>query len=196
MPKVAERMTEKRLRTITAETACGVVAGLYVRPKKLADGTLGKYFILRDRRTGRSFQLGRYPKISLGDAFKKAAEWKELIKLGIDPTAEEKKKQDSLKKTPESDKITVKELVYQWIRFNEARGKWQNERKPREWVWDGFCRNHLSEDLLNSPAESITAERLAEELSEKWQTMIDTPERIRSKSHHFQFQQTTHSNHR
>ena len=136
--------------------------------------------MLIDRATKRVFPLGRYPKVSLSEAFKKAADWKALIKQGIDPVEEEKKKQDSLKKTPKSDKITVKELVYKWIRFNETRGKWQNERKPREVVWDGFCRNHLSAELLNSPAESITAERLAEELSEKWQTMIDTPERILS----------------
>ena len=180
MPKIAERMTEKKLRTITKDTACGVVPGLYIRVRPLADGTIGKYFVLIDRATKRVFPLGRYPKLTLSDAFKKAADWKALIKQGIDPAEEEKKKQDSLKKTPESEKITVKELVYQWIRFNEARGKWQNERKPREWVWDGFCRNHLSADLLNSPAESITAERLAEELSEKWQAMIDTPERILS----------------
>lgn len=180
MPKIAERMTEKKLRTLTKDCACGVVPGMYVRVRTLSDGTIGRYFVLIDRATKRVFPLGRYPKLSLSDAFKKAAEWKELVKNGINPLEEEKKKQQVLSKTPDTNKITVKDLIYKWVRFNNSRGKWKNERKPRELVWDGFCRNHLSEELLNSPAESITAERLAEELSEKWRTMIDTPERILS----------------
>ena len=92
MPKIAERMTEKRLRTITKDTACGVVPGLYIRVRPLADGTIGKYFVLIDRATKRVFPLGRYPKLSLSEAFKKATEWKAQIKQGIDPAEEEKKK--------------------------------------------------------------------------------------------------------
>lgn len=179
MPKVAPKMTEKKLRAITQETACGVVSGLYVRPRELSDGTIAKYFILRDRPSGRVFQLGRYPQMSLSEAFAKAADWKGKLKEGIDPVAEAKAKRNLLKKDAQKQ-ISLKEIIYQWIRFNEDRGRWKNALKPREAVWDGYCRNHLSEKLLNTPAVSVTAKMLADELTEKWRTMIDTPERILS----------------
>ena len=47
--RISVRLTEKKLRTLDKTTACGVVRGLYVQVSKLKDGTLAKYFILRDR---------------------------------------------------------------------------------------------------------------------------------------------------
>ena len=90
MPRVAERMTEKRLRSLTKGCSCGVVPGLEVRVRTLGDGSTAKYFLLRDRATGKAYQIGQYPKVSLSDAFKTAAEWREKIKAGIDPVAERK----------------------------------------------------------------------------------------------------------
>ena len=52
MPRVAERMTEKRLRSLTKGCSCGVVPGLEVRVRTLGDGSTAKYFLLRDRATG------------------------------------------------------------------------------------------------------------------------------------------------
>lgn len=63
--RISVRLTEKKLRTLDKTTACGVVRGLYVKVSKLKDGTLAKYFILRDRSVGRVFSLGAYPKMSL-----------------------------------------------------------------------------------------------------------------------------------
>lgn len=90
MPRVAERMTEKRLRSLTKGCSCGVVPGLEVRVRTLGDGSTAKYFLLRDRATGKAYQIGQYPKVSLSEAFKTAAEWREKIKAGIDPVAERK----------------------------------------------------------------------------------------------------------
>ena len=44
MPRVAERMTEKRLRSLTKGCSCGVVPGLEVRVRTLGDGSTAKYF--------------------------------------------------------------------------------------------------------------------------------------------------------
>lgn len=40
MPRVAERMTEKRLRSLTKGCSCGVVPGLEVRVRTLGDGSI------------------------------------------------------------------------------------------------------------------------------------------------------------
>ncbi len=71
-------------------TACGVVPGLIVKEAKLSDGSIAKYFVLREPSIKRMFTLGCYPKMSLAEAFRKASEWKEKIAMGIDPLAEEK----------------------------------------------------------------------------------------------------------
>ena len=47
--RVAERLTAIRLKTLEKVTACGVVPGLYVTVRKLADGSFAKYFVLKDR---------------------------------------------------------------------------------------------------------------------------------------------------
>lgn len=70
MPRVAERMTEKRLRSLTKGCSCGVVPGLEVRVRTLGDGSTAKYFLLRDRATGKAYQIGQYPKVSLSEPFK------------------------------------------------------------------------------------------------------------------------------
>lgn len=181
MPRVAERMTEKRLRSLTKGCSCGVVPGLEVRVRTLGDGSTAKYFLLRDRATGKAYQIGQYPKVSLSEAFKTAAEWREKIKAGIDPVAERKALRMSLQsEEPAPAVLTVREMVYGWIRFNEERGRWKNARKPKERVWDGYCSNHFAPDFLSMPAKDVTAELLYDELGEKWRTMIDTPERILS----------------
>ena len=182
--RIAARMTEKRLKAITKTTACGEVPGLYAHVAKLKDGTLAKYFILREVSLKRVFTLGKYPDMSLAEAFKKAREWKDKIKQGIDPAAEEKALRDALKRKPEDaqhdDVLTFENLIRQWIDFNEKRGRWKNASKTKTETWDGFFRNHIPETIRNCPVEKLTAQMFFDALAEKWRTMIDTPERILS----------------
>lgn len=180
--RFAERMTEKQLKVLTKTRACGSIPGLVVKVVKLKDGSLAKYFILRESTINRIFTLGRYPQMSLADAFKKAAEWKVKIQQGVDPSEEEKALKASLRKksTPGDDRLTFEQLIYMWIEFNEARGRWNNPSKPKKEVWEGHFRNHIPDSIRLSPVEELKAEHFAAALGEKWRTMIDTPERILS----------------
>ena len=148
--RLAERMTEKQLKAVTKTRACGGVPGLVVKVVKLKDGSLAKYFILRESTINRIFTLGRYPQMSLADAFKKAAEWKVKIKRGIDPSEEEKALKASLRKksTSGDDRLTFEQLIYKWIEFNEARGRWNNPSKPKKEVWEGYFRNHIPDSCV------------------------------------------------
>lgn len=174
-------MTEKRLRSLTKSTACGVVPGFWVSVKKLKDGSYRKYFVLRERTIGRFFTLGAYPELSLAEAFKKAAVWKDKIAQGVDPAEEEKALKMALRreKSP-ADALTFETLIRKWIDFNEKRGRWNNAHKTKTEVWDGFFKNHIPEDLRQCPVTALKAEMFAAALGEKWRTMIDTPERILS----------------
>ena len=44
--RVANRMTDKRLKALTADASCGIVPGLYVGVRKLKDGTYARYFVV------------------------------------------------------------------------------------------------------------------------------------------------------
>lgn len=183
--KIVAPITEKKIKSITKHTACGVVPGLYVWVMTLKNGESAKYFVLRERSINRTFTLGKYPDMSLAEAFKKAAEWKEKVKQGIDPVKEEKERRDVLRRERDGvcealDILTFEKLIRQWIEFNENRGKWSKTSKSKTEIWDGFFRNHIPESLRVCPVTQLTAQMFYDALAEKWRTMIDTPERILS----------------
>ncbi len=183
--KIIAPITEKKIKSITKHTACGVVPGLYVWVMTLKNGETAKYFVLRERSINRTFTLGKYPDMSLAEAFKKAAEWKEKVKQGVDPAKEEKERRDALRREREGvcealDILTFEKLIRQWIEFNENRGKWSKTSKSKTEIWDGFFRNHIPESLRVCPVTQLTAQMFYDALAEKWRTMIDTPERILS----------------
>ena len=141
-------MTDKRLRSLQKTTACGIVPGLFVQVVKLSGGKLAKYFILRDREVNRVFSLGKYPEMSLSEAFAKAGEWKRKINAGIDPAAEEKERKLLLMRSKSPDeRLTFEALIRKWIDFNEKRGRWSNTCKTKTEVWDGFFKNHVPESI-------------------------------------------------
>lgn len=176
--RVIQRITEKQLKTLTKTTACGVVPGLTVKVKELSDGSIAKYFVLREQSIKRVFTLGQYPKMSLAEAFKKAKEFREKLAKGIDPSIEEKEIKKSLSRTNRENVLTFEKLIFQWIEFNEKRGRWKNKHKTKAQVWEGFFRNHIPEELRLCPVTDLTPEMFCEALREKWKTMVDTPERI------------------
>lgn len=176
--RVIQRITEKQLKTLTKTTACGVVPGLTVKVKELSDGSVAKYFVLREQSIKRVFTLGQYPKMSLAEAFKKAKEFREKLSKGIDPSIEEKEIKKSLSRNNRENVLTFEKLIFQWIEFNEKRGRWKNKHKTKAQVWEGFFRNHIPEELRLCPVTDLTPEMFCEALREKWKTMVDTPERI------------------
>lgn len=185
--KLVAPITEKKLKSITKSTACGGVPGLWVKVVELKGGKLAKYFVLRERTIGRTFTLGKYPDMPLSEAFKKAAEWKKMVKQGVDPAKEEKERRDALRRERATvlevaNVLTFEKLIRQWIDFNEKRGRWSKTSKSKTEVWDGFFRNHIPEPVRLCPVTQLTPQMFYDALVEKWRTMVDTPERILSDS--------------
>lgn len=177
--RLSKTMTERQLKSLSKTTACGVVPGLTVKVVKLKDGTVSKYFILRATNLNKVLTLGQYPEMSLSQAFAKAKLWKEKLNAGIDPALEEKDLKSRLaKKQKLENALTYEKLIYQWIEFNDQRGRWKNKHKTKAQVWEGFFRNHIPEDLRLCAVTDLTPEMFCEALKEKWKTMVDTPERI------------------
>jgi len=179
--RVANRMTEKRLKALTADASCGVVPGLYVSVRRLKDGSYAKYFLLRERSLKRVFTLGKFPEMTLAEAFEKGRLWKKKIAEGIDPAKEEKAAMEALRPADpgkEENVLTFEKLIWKWIEFNEKRGRWKNANKSRDQVWTGFFRNHIPQEIRDCPVVDLTPQMFCDALGEKWRTMIDTPERI------------------
>lgn len=178
MPKLLAKITDRKLQSITKTTSCGGVPGLIVKVTPLQNGYLRKYFFLRYQRNGstKHYSIGAYPETSLAEAFKKAAQWRKLLDDGIDPTEELKTKRLALN----GQGISVEDLVFKWIDFNNKRGRWKDASRPREDLWLGYLHNHIPADVARMPVVQLTPERLSEVFGEKWETMIDTPERILS----------------
>ena len=68
--KIVAPISEKKIKTLQKSSACGVVPGLWVKVVPLKNGELAKYFVLRERSINRTFNLGKYPDMSLAEAFK------------------------------------------------------------------------------------------------------------------------------
>jgi integrase len=101
-----QNLTDRKLKTLKAapegqrlEIMDQVIAGFGVR---VSDTGL-RSFILKTRYPGSRHPtrrtLGEYPALSLEDARRKAADWRTLIKQGIDPTlAEQRQRETELRK--------------------------------------------------------------------------------------------------
>lgn len=178
MPRLVTKMTDKKLKTITKDTACGIVPGLMASVRTLKDGSIARYFVLRYQKDGKQvkYNLGVYPQMTLAQAFTKAKEWRDKLDAGENP------QQELIDKRNEkiyNDGISIEALVWKWVDFETKRGKWSTTAdKTKEDIWRGFFKNHFTKELRELPVVKLTPEILAEHFSEKWQTMIDTPERI------------------
>ena len=171
-------MTDRKLRSLTKDTACGVVPGLKVEIHKLADGSLGKYFVLRYRKHGleAKFNLGVYPRLSLSDAFEKAKAFREKLERGENPSEHLKlKRQEKVFKKS----ISVEDLVWKWLDFESERGTWNMDiKKTKPDMWHTYFKLHFTKELREMPVNRLTAEMLADQFCDKWISMVDTPERI------------------
>ena len=178
MPRVIQRITDRQVKTVTKETSCGVVPGLIIVPKTRKDGTVVKHFVLKYQRDGKrkKFFLGAYPDLSLADAFIKAKLFRTKLDSGINPNEEAIA---ARREKVYGESISVEDLIWQYIDFQIARGKWSGKAADRQQdVWYGFLKNHFSEKLKKCSVTQLTPELLNEEFSELWQTHIDTPQRI------------------
>ena len=114
--------------------------------------------------------------MSLAQAFAKANEQRDKLDAGENP------QQALIEKRKEcifNDSLSSEDLVWKWVDFETKRGKWSTTAdKTKEDIWHGFFKNHFTKELREMPVVQLTPEILADHFSEKWQTMIDTLERI------------------
>ena len=180
-------LTDRQAKLTKKTVAVGGVRGLSLRVDEKSNGIYSKHFQLRVVVLGkeRKVSLGSYPEISLEEARVKALEWRKQMLSGDNPREHERALiREKLQKQQIEKVYSVRRMLVDFCEFGENR-LWHNDTiKGQEVsgshsdIVNGYIKNHLSKELLLMPARKLTPELLAEYFSEKWVSMIDTPERI------------------
>ena len=169
MGKVARTLTSREVQCLTKTTAVGGVSGLTLRIRSDAEKTWVLIKMLGGKR--RSWKVGNFPKMTLSEARKKAAEMLSAIEAGEDPVEKEKP-------APATTEVTVEQLLRMFIRAEDARGRWSTRgRQTHAEKADGWIRNHMSSKLKAMRVRDLTPAALADEFGELMLSMRSTPEK-------------------
>ena len=101
--------------------------GIKVSPK----GSKTWVFQYRIDGRGRRMVIGKYPRVSLGEAIQEYGKFKKSVEMGIDPLYER-----DVKKRKEHEELTVKELVDLYLEHSEKSGKKSYRTEEREFKKD------------------------------------------------------------
>lgn len=179
-------LTDRQAKLAKKTIAVGGVKGLTLRVRETQEG-VSKVFILRISVDGkpRNVSLGPYPQISLEEARKTALVWRNQMLKGENPREEaiEARKAKTVKGV-EKKTYSVQRMLLDFCEFGEKR-YWNNSTikgqklsRTHAEIVNGYMKNHIPAEILKMPAKDLTPEILAEAFTEKWKTMVDTPERI------------------
>ena len=171
------KLTDRDIESLTKTTACGGVPGFSVLVRKLSDGTVSKFFILRMRKEKRVITLGKYPAMSVNLAYQKALEVIALPRTNFFPGNKTPLDASVLhRKVPQI--VTFEVLMEKWLAFQEKEARRRGTIKSKRELWKGYFNQHIPEKIRKCPVERLTPRKLQRMLEEKWTTMVDTPTRI------------------
>jgi len=141
-----------------------------------AGGT--KSWILRYQFQGtrRDVGLGGYPKTSLGEARKKAAEKRGLISKGIDPL-EQKHGEKKAKRDAKAKARTFEECALDYIETH--RSGWKNAKHSQQWIntLEAYAFPVIGKKVVGS----VSTQDVLEILKPIWSTKPETASRVRSR---------------
>lgn len=164
------------------------------KPGRHADGN-GLYLIVRDTGsrqwllrvvvpslTGgdakrQDFGLGSASDVTLADARRKAAQWREWAKAGRDPRVAQR-----IVDKERADRDAVYDRTFQWAaeRAHEAmRPAWQNAKHSNQWI--STLATYAFPKIGGEPVETIDGPAIVDLLSPIWLTKPETARRVRQR---------------
>lgn len=164
------------------------------KPGRHADGN-GLYLIVRD--TGsrqwllrvvvpdlnggkgkrQDFGLGSAADVSLADARKKAAQWREWAKAGRDPRVAQR-----VADKERADQDAVYDRTFKWVaeRAHEAmRPSWRNAKHSDQWI--STLATYAFPKIGSEPVETIDGPAIVNLLSPIWLSKPETARRVRQR---------------
>jgi integrase len=124
----------------------------------------------------RDVGLGGYPKTSLGEARKKAAEKRGLISKGIDPL-EQKQREQKAKQEAKAKARTFEDCALEYI--ETQRGGWKNAKHAAQWV--STLNTYAFPVIGKKFVGSVNTDDVLEILKPLWNTKPETASRVRSR---------------
>jgi len=170
MPKLAKPLGALAVKNLHHEGlhAVGGVSGLYLS----VNSNGARSWILRTKVGSKrsDIGLGSYPSISLALAQSKATETKELIKKGIDPVAERKRRKVLVE-------WTFERCAFEFI--NLHRSGWKNEKHAQQ--WENTLKTYAYPVIGNKHVSAISVGDVLTVIEPHWLSKNETMNRVRNR---------------
>lgn len=177
MPKKAKELSAvevKRLAKVIGFHAVGGVAGLHL----LVSAPQASSWILRTMLAKKRTDLGcgPYPEVGVAQARVKAAEFRELIRQGIDPREQRKAAQAALQ-AAQAKALTFKEAATQ---FHETKQtEFRNAKHRADWL--SSLKRYAFDLIGGIPVADIELAHVVGVLTPIWTTKTETATRVRQR---------------
>jgi integrase len=171
MARNIHRLTDRQIKTTTKPLNDG--GNLWIYPKGNARNWFFRYMLAgRARQMG----LGGYPDVSLAEARDAAAEYRRVLKSGIDPI--EHRQAEAKRKALASAKvITFTQCAARYIRSH--RHGWRNRKHARQWA--STLRTYACPIIGAMPATEVATEDVLRILTPIWTTKTETAKRVQGR---------------
>lgn len=175
MPKKARELTATEVRRLGQGLhAVGGVAGLHISVKD----TGARSWILRtmvgNRR--RDLGLGGFPDVPLADARQRAREARELIRQGIDPTAQRQAARDALR-AAEGKRLTFRKAAERFL--ERKRPEFRSEKHAAQWA--STLETYAYPVIGALPVDAVELAHIKRILDPIWTEKTETAKRLRGR---------------
>jgi len=171
MARSIHRLTDRQIRNTAKPLNDG--GNLWLYPRGNARTWIFRYML-----GGRSRQmgLGGYPGVSLAEARESAAQYRRILKSGVDPI--EHREAEAKREALESAKaITFTQCAARYIR-SHRRG-WSNAKHARQWV--ATLKTYARPIIGGMPVADVGTEDVLAILTPIWTTKTETAKRVQGR---------------
>jgi len=171
MARNIHRLTDREVRNATKPLNDG--GNLWLYPNGNARAWSFRY-MLQGR--ARQMGLGAYPDVTLTQARKAAAKYREILRSGVDPMDHREAEAESRKAKVE----TVPSFTQAAAAFIRAhRRSWANRKHAHQWV--ATLKTYARPVVGAKPVDQITTEDVLKILSPIWTTKTETAKRVQGR---------------
>jgi integrase len=175
MARTIHRLTDREVRNAKKPLNDG--GNLWVYPKGAARGWIFR-FMLQGR--AREMGLGAYPDVSLDQARKLAAQYREVLKAGVDPI--EQRAEEAVQAAVQAAAVaagvpTFTQAAAAFIRAH--RRGWRNIKHARQWC--ATLKTYARPVIGSKPVDQIGTEDVLRVLSGIWTTKTETAKRVQGR---------------
>jgi len=171
MARTIHRLTDRQIKNAGKPLNDG--GNLWIYPTGNARNWIFR-FMLQGR--AREMGLGAYPDVSLAQARKDAAKYRDILKAGTDPL-DHRDAEAAAAALQAAGVPTFTQAAARFIRAH--RRGWSNAKHARQWV--ATLKTYARPVIGSKPVDAITTEDVLKVLSGIWTTKTETAKRVQGR---------------